>query len=345
MEQSALKTSVISNPPYNIKWKRSDCRFSDKADLVPDSSANFAFVMLALEQAEDRAAFILPLGCLTGELEKEARKYFVEQGFLSAVMLLPQKMFESTAIPVCILFFEKHNKYKNTVFMDLSSQAIKVERLQRGQYGGASHENRVYRKYFEALGQDTISEIVRIINERQNLPEWAVIATHDAIAQRDYVLIPKLYLPSQNREKPKRPLEYIVDELNRINEQRNVLKLVINEKKCRQFGIYESFESQEQSRKCTEGVKDFVEKLTGRKLIRPDFMAISKNRNEISFQNNHPELVSEILILIFQMWKQHIMYLNNQENVLLAELRDALLPKLLGGEIDVSELGEKEAGA
>jgi hypothetical protein len=35
------------------------------------------------------------------------------------------------------------------------------------------------------------------------------------------------------------------------------------------------------------------------------------------------------------MWSQHIYYLNNEENRLLAEFRDALLPKLMSGEISV----------
>ena len=35
------------------------------------------------------------------------------------------------------------------------------------------------------------------------------------------------------------------------------------------------------------------------------------------------------------MWKQHIYYLNNEENSYLAELRDALLPELLNGNLEI----------
>lgn len=325
---------MISNPPYNIKWKPCNANFSSPVAL-PASNANFAFVMRGLELAQDRAAFILPLGSLGSEPEKACRKFLVDSGFLSAVLLLPQKMFESTSIPVCILFFEKRNKYKNTVFMNLTGQTVKEERLQRGQYGGASHENRVYKKYFESLAPEKIAEIARIINERQDLPEWAVIATHDAIAQNDYRLQPKLYFPQDNTAEKYRPLEYIVHDLNRVVELRNVLRLVINEKRSKEFGIYEIAELQAQSKKCSDDIAGYIEKLTGKKLIRPDFIQLSKNKNEISFQNNHPEIVSEIFLSIFQMWKQHIMFLNNEENKYFAELRDALLPKLMSGEIEV----------
>ena len=40
---------------------------------------------------------------------------------------------------------------------------------------------------------------------------------------------------------------------------------------------------------------------------------------------------------ILQMWKQHIMYLNNEENRYLIELRDALLPDLMSGKINLND--------
>ena len=36
------------------------------------------------------------------------------------------------------------------------------------------------------------------------------------------------------------------------------------------------------------------------------------------------------------------MYLNNEENRILAEFRDQLLPKLMNGEIDLNKLKNKE---
>ncbi|MEG2344196.1 MAG: hypothetical protein RSB52_08550 [Acidaminococcaceae bacterium] len=44
--------------------------------------------------------------------------------------------------------------------------------------------------------------------------------------------------------------------------------------------------------------------------------------------------VSPILMMIFQAYKQHVYHLNQDENRYLAELRDALLPDLMSGEID-----------
>ena len=45
--------------------------------------------------------------------------------------------------------------------------------------------------------------------------------------------------------------------------------------------------------------------------------------------------------MILSNWKQHIYYLNNEENRYLMELRDAMLPDLMSGKIDLEEGDEK----
>ncbi len=44
--------------------------------------------------------------------------------------------------------------------------------------------------------------------------------------------------------------------------------------------------------------------------------------------------------LIMNAWKQQIFITNQEENRLLAELRDALLPELMSGKINLSENGK-----
>ena len=55
------------------------------------------------------------------------------------------------------------------------------------------------------------------------------------------------------------------------------------------------------------------------------------------FSNNSKEELSSIFMMIFQMWKQHVYYLNQQENNHLAELRDKPLPELMSGKLEVPE--------
>lgn len=102
------------------------------------------------------------------------------------------------------------------------------------------------------------------------------------------------------------------------------------------LGFDEVAELQDKSRRCAEDMREIIQKITGRELVEPDYILLTKQKNELAFQNRHPEIVSEIFLSILQMYKAHLMFLNNEENRYLAELRDALLPKLMNGEIDLA---------
>ena len=45
--------------------------------------------------------------------------------------------------------------------------------------------------------------------------------------------------------------------------------------------------------------------------------------------------MSSLISFFLPMWKQHIFYLTQEENRLLAELRDAMLPELMSGKLEV----------
>ena len=74
---------------------------------------------------------------------------------------------------------------------------------------------------------------------------------------------------------------------------------------------------------------------TGKKIEKENFISMTKKAGELKFENGSKNNISTILLSILQMWKQHIMYLNNEENRYLIELRDALLPDLMSGKIDL----------
>lgn len=92
-----------------------------------------------------------------------------------------------------------------------------------------------------------------------------------------------------------------------------------------------------------EKIKNVDEEI---KEIEEKFVAISKKKGEFKFENKHKDKVSTILMSILQMWRQHIMYLNTEENRYLAELRDALIPDLMTGKKDIEqkEEGREEDG-
>lgn len=147
-----MNTSLISNPPYNMKWTlppfaQIQPRFSE-TELPPECNANYAFVLSGLSMISDKAVFLLPCGVLSTEnkQEKEIRKWLVEKNFVEAIITCPDKMFEATSIPTCIIVFNKNKQTSHISFLDLR-QTYEVEnREQNGQFGGASHINRTYKK-------------------------------------------------------------------------------------------------------------------------------------------------------------------------------------------------------
>ena len=70
-------------------------------------------------------------------------------------------------------------------------------------------------------------------------------------------------------------------------------------------------------------------------LATVNFAMAQKKYAEIKFENNSKDALSSVLMMILGTWKQHIYYLNLEENRYLAELRDALLPDLMSGKIEV----------
>ena len=329
--------NVISNPPFNAKWNRDKACFTDSG-LIPKGNANYAFILQSLEAAQGLLAFILPRGCLGGEQEKNARQFIIDNALLVAVIALPPKMFVSTSIPTCVLVFNNQGENDAVIFADLTNMAVRETREQRGQFGGKSHTNRVYKKEYNAIPDDIANQFPDLVagGPDVRLPDYAVRVSHADIKARDYILSPKMYLPQIASEKKSRELELIVDDLNRTAELRNVLWLVINHSLAKKLGFDEVAELQDKSRRCAEDMREIIQKITGRELVEPDYILLTKQKNELAFQNRHPEIVSEIFLSILQMYKAHLMFLNNEENRYLAELRDALLPKLRNGEIDLA---------
>ena len=64
--------------------------------------------MLAVLKADGKMATVMPHGVLfRGGEEREARKHFIERGWLEAVIGLPAGLFYGTGIPACVLVMNK----------------------------------------------------------------------------------------------------------------------------------------------------------------------------------------------------------------------------------------------
>lgn len=328
----------ISNPPFNIRWQPPAPLEMDKRFPVipPANNANWAFAFNCISKA-DKAVLILPNGVTSENSEKEVRKYLIDEDLVELVAIMPDKMFEATSISTCIVVLNKNKQKKGVVkFIDSRKNCVVEEREQNGQFGSKSHTARTYKKQFNALSEDNIS---KIINAPESEAEFSATKTNQEIAESDYLLTPSRYIEFKEQESEHRPFQDIADNLNYILQQKNACKLVINETIARSVGLdAELFvRGREVSKQSAEDMKKI-----GIELAVDDHIQFTKNKNEFVFKCNDKELLPEILLEFFSLWKSRIILLNSMQDQYLTELRDALLPDLMSGKIDLGAMKDEE---
>ena len=208
--------------------------------------------------------------------------------------------------------------------------------MQNGQFGGKSHTNRTYAKEVKIISESQIQDVLIQIEQYGNIAGYCKAVSIEEIKNNNYVLVPSRYIEFENIENAHRPYNEIVADINRIITEKNTCKLTINETIAKSL-VYD-IELFKQDNGTNNDFSKLTEKICGEKIVKNDYFKTTKNKNEITFSNNSKENISSILMMIFNTWKQHIYYLNFEENRYLAELRDALLPELMSGKIDVSNI-------
>lgn len=329
-ETELLKADVgVSNPPFNLRVPVSGIITND---LPSQYTCNFAFVAHCLQRSE-RCALILPRGVLTSKEEKECRRYFVEKGWLQAAISLPEKMFESTSVATCILLFDKRKTSKDVMVIDAEGMKSVEVREQRGE-GDASHYNRIYKKEFNTFSDEQIAAICELVTKEQE--SFSKRISQEELEQHEYCLTIGPYLPIEFEGTIHRDFNAIISDINRIIRERNVIKITVNKVWAERLGLVEVIRDCEASNEIVKSMNesfasfknyDVKEKIIGNKYIQ------SSNSKVFCIENTDKEILSSIMPFFMNMYKQHIYYLNDEENRLLAELRDSMLPLLMNGEL------------
>jgi len=327
-----MGVSLVSNPPYNMAWNVPDLAgFMPQYTgwpIPPKNNANFAFVLAGIAKITDRAVFLLPIGVLTSATKEEAeiRKLLIGSNMITAVILLPDSMFESTGIPVCMVIFEKNRKTTKVEMIDLRKHFEKEIRDQRGQYGGNSKTGRVYHKEINVITRGTMEKTVRVIRDHETEIGFCRAVIPETIRKNDYSLNPAAYVEKEAIEEKHRSFEDITADYNRIIETKNRIKIRMNATVAKRLG-YDCLDTKK---------PDLSEafEVVGQKAMKENYIRFSPD-DGIEIRCSTKNGISEMIIMFMNSWKQRIIYLNNEENRLLAEFRDALLPKLMAGEITI----------
>ena len=169
---------VLANPPFSVKWDPKACPFDPRFNGVyaPKSKADLAFVQHGLYWLKDEgtAAYILPPGVLfRAGGEDKIREQILP--YVRAVISLPEKLFEETAISTVCVLFEKTSSDDPIYFYDASKMIEAVGKKQN------------------TITDEQIAEIVDDVRERREIKYKSAVVNRDAISN----LTPNTYIESE----------------------------------------------------------------------------------------------------------------------------------------------------
>ncbi|MEQ6390817.1 class I SAM-dependent DNA methyltransferase [Bacillaceae bacterium S4-13-58] len=195
---------VLANPPFNQSDWGADRISSDDPRLigpVTNSNANYMWMQHFFHHLNETgtAGYVMANGAMTTNTggEKPVREWFVDNGYIDCVVALPDKLFLSTGIPVCLFFLSKNRDGKGE-FRERKNEVLFIDARKKGSL--------VSRKQ-KALSEEEIQEIASVYhafkrNEEkvEDTPGFCKVATIEDIKEKDYKLTPGIYVGTEEIE-------------------------------------------------------------------------------------------------------------------------------------------------
>ena len=200
---------ILANPPFNQSdWGQpllvDDARW--KWGTPPQGNANYGWIehMLDKLSQKGKAGVVLANGSLSSNTsgEGEIRRKILEDDLVDCIVALPDKLFYTTGIPVCIWFFNRDKKHKGqTLFIDARKMGDMVNRRLR------------------ELSDEDIKKIANTYIAWQNedgyedVQGYCKAASIDEIKEHDYILTPGRYVGIEEVEDDGEPFEEKMERL------------------------------------------------------------------------------------------------------------------------------------
>jgi len=313
-------SSGISNPPFNLSGE-----YNGEVLL---KNMNYVFILKMLERVHGKVAFILPKAVTTSSDEIGARKYLKEKNKIRAVIENPGGMFESTAIPTTVLFFEDSEEIS---FLNCKDFFTEDERNQKGE---KHTKNRTYVKTFKTYSEDQIEKILLCINEKRDIVNFCKTVRNNEIQEENWQSL--RYIETKTEEKYSRSYKDILEDLQRVMIQKNENKLTINETWAKEIGFLEVFENATKSDETTKEINKTIKEVLKLEIELPTQKYIRTTKSkELKIENMDKAEITSLMLMTLNTWRTMLHFLNNEENRYLTELRDKMLPDLMSGNLKI----------
>lgn len=224
---------ILANPPFNASdWGGDQLTEDPRWDFgtPPAGNANFAWMQHMTHHLAEggHMGMVLANGSLSSQQNGEGniRRAIVDAGLVEGIVAMPDKLFYSTGIPVCLwIINKKPSREKKILFIDAREMGTMVSRRLReftaediAKVAGA----------FEAFRKGELKE------EKG----FCAAASIEDIAKQDYILTPGRYVGIKEEEGDGEPFE------------EKMARLTSELKKC----FEESDRLQEQIKKSLEAI-------------------------------------------------------------------------------------------
>ena len=192
---------ILANPPFNISnWGgerlRDDQRW--KYSVPPAGNANFAWVQHMVHHLAPNgvAGFVLANGSMSTNQsgQGEIRKNLIEANLVDCIVALPDKLFQSTQIPVCLWFLSRN---RNNSLRDRSDEVLFIDGRKLGRMLDQKHRelthtdiSRVISAYHAWREEDPTVPY-------QDVPGFCKSAPFGRIRQHGYALTPGRYIDAE----------------------------------------------------------------------------------------------------------------------------------------------------
>ncbi len=180
---------VVANPMWNQPWYTEKDFENDEynrlfAGSPPANNADWAWVqhIFASLTLTGKAAIVLDTNSLSrgsntenGNREKLIRKNFVDNGYIFAVVLLPENLFYNTGAPGILMFLSK-TRHKDVLLINASRE------FKKGKPKNYIHD-------------EGIDKIVNTILSRTEIDGFSVLLDIQSLKDIDYDLSPQRHIP------------------------------------------------------------------------------------------------------------------------------------------------------
>ena len=242
---------IMANPPFNMsEWGAS--RLADdvrwKYGLPPENNANFAWMQHMVHHLapNGRMGLVLANGSLTSETGNEGtiRRNLIEADLVEGIIAMPNQLFYSVTIPVCVWFLNRNKKNPGKVlFIDAREMGYMVDRTHRElsddltRYDFVKKDNKPWADLpAEQCDVQRIAAAFRAYetDTLQDEKGFCAVASLDDIARQGYVLTPGRYVGIADEEEDPEPfadkMERLTSELGELFAESHRLENNIREK-------------------------------------------------------------------------------------------------------------------